>query len=309
MYWFAYGDSAAGLLKCARGGFAPEMQIDDIQPLQDDYSQGDISDVTDRGKREPIIYPWYDDPELSDDRNRDMLLERHFEEALPALERCEQALIWYGNLASEQCALRYAVSRLAERGAKIWTVYVDQMPLKDFPPPAPAQGVIAVFTSSRWQNRLLKIVPQAVLRRSMDRKARKRWKERDQSATATFRCVAECGSELLPYFYAKRRLLDQSEVRALSESWHQLERENAPLRVFENGAVRSVSEDYYDEQILSAVPEQPAVAALAVGRALGELPISDMQVFRRIQALAQQGRITVVTSGLTYRDTVICKKG
>ncbi|MDY3618656.1 DUF3658 domain-containing protein [Agathobaculum sp.] len=307
MYWFAYGDSAAGLLKCARSGLAPEMQADGIQPLLDDYSQGNISDVTDCAKRGPIIYPWYDDPELTDDR--EAMLQRHFKEALPALETCGEALIWYGNLASEQCALRYAVSRLAEHGAKIWTVCVDQMPLADSPPPAPTQGAVSVVTGSRAKNRLLRLVPQTVLRRCVDRQAMKRWKDRDRCAVAVFRGVGECSPELLPYFYEKRRLLAGEEVHALCESWRTLERENAPLRVVANGEVRSVSEDYYDGQILACVSEKPAPAALTVGRALGGLPVSDMQVFRRIQVLAEQGRITVVTHGATYRDTVICKKG
>ena len=58
MYWICFGDSAKGALCEARHDIAPELTADHILALQDDYAQGDISDVADRAAREAVIAPW-----------------------------------------------------------------------------------------------------------------------------------------------------------------------------------------------------------------------------------------------------------
>ena len=77
MYWICFGDSAKGALCEARHDIAPELTADHILALQDDYAQGDISDVSDRAAREAVIAPWRGDPEL-DGSWMDELIERHF---------------------------------------------------------------------------------------------------------------------------------------------------------------------------------------------------------------------------------------
>ena len=48
MYWICFGDGPKGLLSVARHDIAPEMAADHILALLDNYSEGDITDVTDR---------------------------------------------------------------------------------------------------------------------------------------------------------------------------------------------------------------------------------------------------------------------
>lgn len=309
MDWFGFGDSAHGVLLCARRKLAPEMENGHIFGLLDDLSQGDITDVTDRAARSPTAYPWYDDPELFDEKDRNALMRRHFEETLPALDACGEAAVWYGENAREQCGLRYAAHRLAARGGKLWAVHVNRMPFADIPAPQPIEGAVGVISDNKWASRLFRLMPQPLLKRHMERDARKRWKNRPMQGERQYRGVGECCLEELPYFYAKRRLLPVDERDALAAEWERLTAENAPLRVWENGAVHSAPEDYYDARILAAVPDKPAAAALAVGHVLGKLPVGDLQVFRRIQVLARQGQIKTVTNGATYRDMVICRKG
>ena len=82
-----------------------------------------------------------------------------------------------------------------------------------------------------------------------------------------------------------------------------------------DGKVQSVPVDFYDEAILSGITEAEMPAALAVGRAIGELDtktgnrVGDMLIFFRIRALAQAGKIEIVQDAPTYRDMTIRKIG
>ena len=82
-----------------------------------------------------------------------------------------------------------------------------------------------------------------------------------------------------------------------------------------DGKVQSVPVDFYDEAILSGITEAEMPAALAVGRAIGELDrktgnrVGDMLIFFRIRALAQAGKIQIVHDAPTYRDMTIRKIG
>ena len=114
MYWICFGDSARGLLRQARHDIAPGMTDDHILALLDNYSEGDITDVTNRAAREAILTPGSGEPE-PDGSWMDELVERHYE-TLARLDEVDEAVIWYskGN-ALEQCGLRYVVSRLYEK--------------------------------------------------------------------------------------------------------------------------------------------------------------------------------------------------
>ena len=63
MYWICFGDSARGLLRQARHDIAPGMTDDHILALLDNYSEGDITDVTNRAAREEILTPGSGEPE------------------------------------------------------------------------------------------------------------------------------------------------------------------------------------------------------------------------------------------------------
>ena len=102
------------------------------------------------------------------------------------------------------------------------------------------------------------------------------------------------------------------EQAALAADWARLRRENTPLRALVDGSVQSVPADYYDDVILSCVPEEEDCAALTVGRSIIALDktgnrVSDMLVFARIRALGAAGRLAVVRDDATYRDMTIRK--
>ena len=318
MYWICFGDSARGLLRQAQHDIAPGMTDDHILALLDDYSEGDITDVTDRAAREAILMPGRSDPEL-DGSWMDELVERHYE-TLARLDEVDEAVIWYskGN-ALEQCGLRYVVSRLYEKHIPMWVAEVNTMPaseIKRINEQTKARhhtGATGVITDSRALNFLLRFAPQALLQRYAARVERRLQKERMTDGIAYFSAVGEVAPNLMPYFYQHRRQLTETEQGQLLSGWKRLQEENAPLRAMVDGRVQSVPADFYDEAILSGITEAEMPAAHAVGRAMGELDmktgnrVGDMFIFARIRALAQAGKIQIVHDAPTYRDMTIRK--
>ena len=318
MYWICFGDSARGLLRQAQHDIAPGMTDDHILALLDDYSEGDITDVTDRAAREAILMPGRSDPEL-DGSWMDELVERHYE-TLARLDEVDEAVIWYskGN-ALEQCGLRYVVSRLYEKHIPVWAVEVNTMPadeikrINDQTRRESNAGEVGVITDSRALNFLLRFAPQALLQRYAARVERRLQKERMTDGIAYFSAVGEVAPNLMLYFYHHRRQLTETEQGQLLSGWKRLQEENAPLRAMVDGRVQSVPADFYDEAILSGITEAEMPAAHAVGRAMGELDmktgnrVGDMFIFARIRALAQTGKIQIVHDAPTYRDMTIRK--
>ena len=318
MYWICFGDSARGLLRQARHDIAPGMTDDHILALLDNYSEGDITDVTNRAAREAILTPGSGEPE-PDGSWMDELVERHYE-TLARLDEVDEAVIWYskGN-ALEQCGLRYVVSRLYEKHIPMWVAEVNTMPaseIKRINEQTKARhhtGATGVITDSRALNFLLRFAPQALLQRYAARVERRLQKERMTDGIAYFSAVGEVAPNLMPHFYKQRRQLTETEQGQLLSGWKRLQEENAPLRAMVDGRVQSVPADFYDEAILSGITEAEMPAAHAVGRAMGELDmktgnrVGDMFIFARIRALAQAGKIQIVHDAPTYRDMTIRK--
>ena len=318
MYWICFGDSAKGLLRQARHDIAPGMTDDHILALLDNYSEGDITDVTNRAAREAILTPGSGEPE-PDGSWMDELVERHYE-TLARLDEVDEAVIWYskGN-ALEQCGLRYVVSRLYEKHIPMWVAEVNTMPaseIKRINEQTKARhhtGATGVITDSRALNFLLRFAPQALLQRYAARVERRLQKERMTDGIAYFSAVGEVAPNLMLYFYHHRRQLTETEQGQLLSGWKRLQEENAPLRAIVDGRVQSVPADFYDEAILSGITEAEMPAAHAVGRAMGELDmktgnrVGDMFIFARIRALAQTGKIQIVHDAPTYRDMTIRK--
>lgn len=318
MYWICFGDSARGLLRQARHDIAPGMTADHILALLDNYSEGDITDVTNRAAREAILTPGSGEPE-PDGSWMDELVERHYE-TLARLDEVDEAVIWYskGN-ALEQCGLRYVVSRLYEKHIPMWVAEVNTMPaseIKRINEQTKARhhtGATGVITDSRALNFLLRFAPQALLQRYAARVERRLQKERMTDGIAYFSAVGEVAPNLMLYFYHHRRQLTETEQGQLLSGWKRLQEENAPLRAIVDGRVQSVPADFYDEAILSGITEAEMPAAHAVGRAMGELDmktgnrVGDMFIFARIRALAQTGKIQIVHDAPTYRDMTIRK--
>ncbi|MFQ7241385.1 DUF3658 domain-containing protein [Agathobaculum sp.] len=317
MYWICFGDSAKGLLSVARHDIAPEVAADHILALLDNYSEGDITDVTDRAAREAILMPWRGDPEL-DGSWMDELTERHFEE-LDRLDEVDEAVIWYskGN-AQEQCGLRYVVSRLYEKRIPVWAAEVDQIPVSELKEPDDVIGsasAVIIGSTNRVVNALLRALPQPLLRWYAKRLERRDREKRTSGGIVQYGSVGEMELGAAWYFYKHRRQLTETEQAQLLSDWKRLQEENAPLRAMMDGRVQSVSADFYDEAILAGITEAEMPAALAVGRAIGELDrktgnrVGDMLVFSRIRALAQAGKIQIVQDAPTYRDMTIRKIG
>lgn len=315
MYWICFGDSAKGMLRQARHDFAPEVAYDHILALLDNYSEGDITDVTDRAARDSIIAPWRGDPEL-DGSWMDELIERHFE-TLDRLDEIDEAVVWYskGN-ALEQCDLRYVVSRLYEKRIPVWVAEVDQIPVSELKEPDDVIGsatAVIISSTNRVVNAVLRALPQPMLRWYAKRLERRSREKRTSGGIVQYGSVGEMEPGAAWYFYKHRRQLTETEQAQLLSDWRRLQEENTPLRAMVDGKVQSVPVDFYDVVILSGITEAEMPAAHAVGRAIGELDrktgnrVGDMFVFSRIRALAQAGKIQIMRGAPTYRDMIIRK--
>ena len=317
MYWICFGDSAKGCLEVVRRSLEPAIERDHIFALVDDYSQGDIRDVTDRVARADILMPWRGDPELDGEWQAEYQAQ-HWR-TLDRLDEIDEALIWYaGGNALEQCGLRYVVSRLYEKHIPVWAVEVNTMPsseikrINDQTRRYRNAGAVAILTRSRILNLLLRFAPQALLRWYAARVERRLQKERTTGGIAYFSTVNEVAPNLMPYFYQHRRQLTDTEQAALLTEWTRLQEENTPLRAMVDGKLQSVPADFYDAAILSCVPAEESSAALTVGRAIAKLDetgnrVGDMLIFARIRALAQAGQIVIVHDAPNYRDLTIYK--
>lgn len=314
VYWICFGDSAKGCLAMARSTMQPSLDVGQILALADDYSQGDIRDVTDRAARTDILMPWRGDPEL-DSKWQAEYQAQHWA-ALEQLDEVDEAVIWYaGGNALEQCGLRYVVGRLYQRHIPVWVTEVGEIPLSEIRESEERIGstsVVGVITDSRVKNALLRLLPQFVLRRYAKRLQHQYRTDRAQNGKVRYGVVGEMEVGAASYFYKRRRLLTETEQAALLTEWTRMQEENTPLRAMVDGKVQSVPVDFYDETILSCVPEEESHAALAIGRALARLDeggnrVSDMLVFSRIRALGAAGRLEIVQNGATYRDMTIRK--
>ena len=317
MYWICFGDSAKGTLQQARHDFAPEVAYDHILALHDDYAVGSIADVTDRAARADILMPWRGDPEL-DGAWQAEYQAQHWR-TLDRLDEIDEALIWYaGGNALEQCGLRYVVSCLYEKHIPVWAVEVNTMPsseIRRIHAVTKARGnaeAVAVITDNRLLNFLLRLAPQALLRRYARRVERRSREKRTSGGIVQYGSVGEMEPGAAQYFYKHRRQLTETEQAQLLSDWKRLQEENTPLRAMVDGKLQSVPADFYDAAILSCVPAEESSAALTVGRAIAKLDetgnrVGDMLIFARIRALAQAGQIVIVHDAPNYRDLTIYK--
>lgn len=102
----------------------------------------------------------------------------------------------------------------------------------------------------------------------------------------------------------------QQEVKpplltACSMHWAQLQKENAPLRIYLNGRLQSAPETIYDSFILRELDAQPDEfkEAHAIGAILGkyQLGIGDIWIALRIEQFIQEGMFEVLTTSDTGR--------
>ncbi|MBR3867117.1 MAG: DUF1835 domain-containing protein, partial [Butyricicoccus sp.] len=252
---------------------------------------------------------WHDDPEFADER--ESFLRRWFDETLPALDGIgagDTAVIWYGDNPTEVCGMLFAVHRLWTQGAAIEFAYAGgeynaaELPKEDHS--IACASAVGVITDHEWLNRVLRYVPQFILRIWYERGRRKSLRKNGREVIH-FRGAGELHPGYIPYFYDRRRAVPDSEAEKLAARWETLVRENTPLRTLTDGKAVSVPADCYDETILSNVPEEPTRAALVIGRTLADLVVGDMLIYRRLRALIASGAVECVQDGANYRELII----
>ena len=97
-------------------------------------------------------------------------------------------------------------------------------------------------------------------------------------------------------FLPLEKQLTQIEKRVVSDYWHDLMVENAPLRAIVNGRLISVSEDFYDFIIMKNLPDNDFIMARFIGKLLGEysLGVSDSWYALRIDKMIEENKLIVV---------------
>lgn len=97
-------------------------------------------------------------------------------------------------------------------------------------------------------------------------------------------------------FLSLEKQLTQTEKKIISDHWHKLMIENAPLRANINGKLTSVPENFYDFIITNNLPNNDFIMARLIGKLLGEyrLGISDSWYALRIEKMIEENKLIVV---------------
>jgi hypothetical protein len=97
-------------------------------------------------------------------------------------------------------------------------------------------------------------------------------------------------------FLSLEKQLTKIEKRIISDHWHDLMEENAPLRAILNGKLTSVPENFYDFIIMNNLPDNDFIMARFIGKLLGEyrLGISDSWYALRIEKMIEENKLIVV---------------
>lgn len=107
------------------------------------------------------------------------------------------------------------------------------------------------------------------------------------------RSAAEIPPEKLKDYIKIARSMASDEKEELLKQWKALKNEDSQLRVFKEGKVISVSEDYFDVDILKWTEEELKKSARIVGSVIGysDTKISDSYIFWRIKKLVEAGKL------------------
>lgn len=113
-----------------------------------------------------------------------------------------------------------------------------------------------------------------------------------------FAYIASSASEIIPEKLAEyltlARKIEGDEYKKLLNQWDELTKENSLLRSYINRNMQSVSEDYFDINILKFTDNEYKKSARVVGDVLGntEPRITDDYIFWRIKELIKSGKIS-----------------
>jgi hypothetical protein len=104
--------------------------------------------------------------------------------------------------------------------------------------------------------------------------------------------------EILPKEIIKARrlarLVTPAEVEVDGEEWRKLVEENSGIRIHEGGKkLKSVGEDYYDNQLASFCSHQYQKASKIVSQALNKfrMPTGDVHLGWRLRKMAEEGKL------------------
>ena len=114
--------------------------------------------------------------------------------------------------------------------------------------------------------------------------------------------------EKLGEYFKGARKIDCNEYKGLVEQWNLLLNENSILRTYKNNKVESVSEDYFDKDILKFCDKEYNKSIFIVGNFIAntEPQISDDYILLRIKELIKLGKINSKGSFEVMEDTEIC---
>lgn len=109
----------------------------------------------------------------------------------------------------------------------------------------------------------------------------------------TYMAVAEIIPEKLKSFIKLKRKIELKEYDTLLNEWDSLKKDNEILRIFKDGKIKSVKDDYFDIDILKYTEKEFKKSARIVGSVMGfnEIQISDGYIFWRIKELIKSGMI------------------
>jgi hypothetical protein len=135
---------------------------------------------------------------------------------------------------------------------------------------------------------------------------------REDNCIVEYRGWGEVEPQLYGTFLDRERVLAEKEIADLADQWQLLKTENSPLRVVENGIVKSTQIDYYDDLIRKEFPKSTCKIAEIIGSTLGKQRVLTGDVFlaKRIQDFIKSGELKIVgnqNNGF-YGTVVSCAK-
>ncbi len=122
------------------------------------------------------------------------------------------------------------------------------------------------------------------------------YKKVSDSEIVTYSHWGEVEAGKLYQFLSIEKQLSKIEKKIVSDYWHDLMEENAPLRAIINGKLTSVEENFYDFIITKNLPDVDFLMARFIGKLLGEysLGISDSWYALRIDRMIEKNKLRVV---------------
>lgn len=138
------------------------------------------------------------------------------------------------------------------------------------------------------------------------------WEYQDETTIRTYQGCGELGPGEWGKILSLQREGKPALVEACAQRWRELQKENAPLRIYLNGRLQSALEDMYDSYILRELEAQGEefLEPRAIGNILGknQLGIGDAWIALRIEQFVKAGRFEELTppapDGPTYCRTL-----